>query len=246
VILGGLAAVWLLGIAAAAFTGSDPWAAVAAASALGALSFALRPRPSTLAFIVLAAALVFAASWRYETTEPAAAPSGIASLNDGAEVRFRALVAAEPEPRGSSVRYRLAVREVYASGRWRPESGGVLMRAAPLPRFRYGDLLELRGELATPPSFDDFDYRDYLLRRGIGSLVDYPRVQVLARDQGSAVRSALIDTRARLRGALADALPEPEASLAGGVLLGGGARLPSDLARDMRATGTSHLVAVSG
>jgi len=246
VILGGLAVAWLLGLAAAAFTGSDPWAAVAAASALGAFSFALRPRPSTLAFIVLAAALVFTASWRYETTEPPDAPSGIAFLNGGAEVRFRALVGAEPEAPGSSVRYRLAVREVYASGRWRPESGGVLMRAAPLPRFRYGDLLELRGELATPPSFDDFDYRDYLARRGIGSLVDYPRVQLLGHDQGSAVRSVLIDTRAHLRDALTDALPEPEASLAGGVLLGGGSRLPSDLAQDMRVTGTSHLVAVSG
>ena len=245
-ILGALAFAWLLGIAAAAFTGSNPWAAVAAASALGALSFALRPRPSTLAFIVLAAALVFAASWRYETTVPPDVPSGIASLNDGAEARFRALVAAEPEAPGSSVRYRLAVREVYAGGRWRPESGDVLMRATLLPWFQYGDLLELSGDLTTPPSFDDFDYRDYLARRGIGSLVDYPRVQLLARDQGSAVRSALIDTRARLRGALADALPEPEASLAGGVLLGEGSRLPSDLAQDMRVTGTSHLVAVSG
>ncbi|MDP2674793.1 MAG: ComEC/Rec2 family competence protein [Dehalococcoidia bacterium] len=257
-ILGALAFAWLLGLAAAAFTGSDPWAAVAAASALGALSFALRPRPSTLAFIVLAAALVFAASWRYESTVPPDTPSGIAHLNcpreddpadrrdECPEVPFRALVVAEPAAAAAPSGYRLAVREVYASGRWRPESGDVLMRAAPLPRFRYGDLLELRGELTTPPSFDDFDYRDYLARRGIGSLVDYPRVQLLAHDKGSAVRSALIHTRARLRGALADALPEPEASLTGGVLLGGGARLPSDLAQDMRVTGTSHLVAVSG
>ena len=245
-ILGGLAAAWLLGIAAASFSGADPWAAVAAASALAALSFSLRPRPSTLAFIALAAVLVFAASWRYEATAPARAPSGVALLNDGPEVRLRGLVAAEPDVRGGSVRYRLAVREVFADGHWRPESGAVLMRAAPLPRFRYGDVLELRGELATPPSFDDFDYRDYLARRGIGSLADYPAVRVLDHDRGSTVRSALIDTRVRLRGALADALPEPQASLAGGVLLGGGSRLPSDLAREMRVTGTSHLVAVSG
>ena len=131
-ILGALAVAWLLGLAAAAFTGSDPWAAVAAASALAAISFALRPRPSTLPLIALAAALVFAASWRHQTTEPPPAPSGIALLNDGVEVRLRALIVTEPETRGGSVRYRLAVREVYASGRWRPESGGVLMRAAPL------------------------------------------------------------------------------------------------------------------
>src|SRR3989304_2305401 len=108
----------------------------------------------------------------------------------------------------------------------RPAAPRCGVRAPPPPRVRYGDLLELRGELAPPPSFDDFDYRDYLARRGIGSLVEYPRVRLLDRDQGSAVRAALIDTRARLRGALADALPEPEASLAGGGLLGGGTRRP--------------------
>ena len=245
-ILGVLAFAWLLGVAAAAFTGADPWAALAAAAGLAAASFALRPRPSTLGLIALGAALIFAAAWRYDSTAPPDTPSGIARQNDEDAVRFRALVAAEPDERGSTVRYRLAVREVYWGGRWRPESGGVLMRMGPFPRYDYGDLLELRGELETPPTFDDFDYREYLLRRGIGSLIAYPRVSVLAHDQGSAFRAALIDTRARLSGALADALPEPEASLAAGVLLGKRVDLPPDLTEDMNATGTSHLVAVSG
>ncbi len=245
-ILAVLAFAWLLGVTAAAFTSADPWAALAAAAALGAASFALRPRASTLALIALGAILIFAASWRYDSTAPPDTPSGIAQLNDGPDVRFRALVADEPDDRGSTVLYRLAVREAYQAGRWRPESGGVLMRTAPFPRYDYGDLLELRAELETPPTFDEFDYRDYLLRRGIGSLVAYPRVQVLAHDQGSAFRAALIDVRAHLSGALADALPEPEASLATGVLLGKRARLPADLMEDMNATGTSHLVAVSG
>jgi competence protein ComEC len=246
VILGVLAFAWLLGVAAAAFTGADPWAALAAAAGLGALSFALRPRASTLALIALGAALIFAASWRYESTVPPAAPSGIAQQNDSDPVRFRALIVSEPDDRGGTVRYRLAVRDVYWGDRWRPESGGILMRTAPFPRYEYGDLLDLEGELETPPTFDDFDYREYLLRRGIGSLIAYPSVRVVARDQGSAFRAALIDTRARLSDALADALPEPEASLATGVLLGKRARLPADLAEDMNATGTSHLVAVSG
>ncbi len=245
-ILGVLAFAWLLGVAAAAFTGADPWAALAAATGLAAVSFALRPRPSTLALVALGAAFIFTAAWRYGSTAPLDTPSGIARQNDGDAVRFRALVSAEPDERGSTVRYRLAVREVYWGGRWRPESGGVLMRTAAFPRYDYGDLLELRGELETPPTFDGFDYREYLLRRGIGSLIAYPRVSVLAHDQGSAFRAALIDTRARLSGALADALPEPEASLAAGVLLGKRVDLPPDLTEEMNATGTSHLVAVSG
>ena len=41
-------------------------------------------------------------------------------------------------------------------------------------------------------------------------------------------------------------LPEPEASLAGGILFGTRTAIPADLRDDMNATGTSHLVAVSG
>jgi len=246
VILGVLAFAWLLGVAAAAFSGGDPWAALAAAAGLAAASFALRPRPSTLGLVALGAALIFAATWRYDSTAPPNTPSGIARRNDDDAVRFRALVAAEPDDRGSTVRYRLAVREVYWGDRWHSESGGILARMAPFPRYEYGDLLELRGELETPPAFDDFDYGEYLLRRGIGSLVAYPRVSVLAHDQGSAFRAALIDARASLSRALAAALPEPEASLAAGVLLGKRVDLPPNLTDDMNATGTSHLVAVSG
>ncbi len=149
-ILGILAFAWLLGVAAAAFTGADPWAALAAAAGLGALSFALRPRASTLALIALGAVLIFAASWRYESTAPPDTPTGIAQRNDGGPVRFRALVVSEPDDRGGTVRYRLAVREVYWGSRWRPESGGILMRTAPFPRYAYGDLLDLEGELETP------------------------------------------------------------------------------------------------
>ena len=257
-ILGALAFAWLLGVAAAAFTGADLSAALAAAAGLAAASFALRPRASTLGFVALGAALIVAAAWRFDSTAPPDTPSGIASFNcrsedessgnseDCSDILFRAVVAAEADDRGSTVRYRLAVREVYWGGSWRPDSGGVLMRAAPFPRYQYGDLLELQGELQTPPAFDDFDYREYLARRGIGSLIAYPQARVLAQGQGSAFRSALIGVRGRLSVALADALPEPEASLATGVLLGKRARLPADLTEDMNATGTSHLVAVSG
>ncbi|HEU4758565.1 MAG TPA: ComEC/Rec2 family competence protein, partial [Dehalococcoidia bacterium] len=62
----------------------------------------------------------------------------------------------------------------------------------------------------------------------------------------SPLRAALFDVRARLSGGLSDALPEPEASLAAGVLLGARADIPQSLKDDMNATGTSHLVAVSG
>ena len=102
------------------------------------------------------------------------------------------------------------------------------------------------GKLETPPAFEDFDYRDYLARRGIGSIINYPQRSLLATGQGNPIQAWVYDVRGELSSALEDALPEPEAALAQGILLGRRASLPDDLRQDLNATNTSHLVAVSG
>jgi competence protein ComEC len=243
--LGILALAWLLGIAAASFTGADPAAALAASGLLGAVSFARRPQPWTLVLIAVGSLLIFAAAWRYDSTGPPALEQTIGRLNDGT-ARFRGLVDSEPEPQGASVLYRVDVREVFERGRWHEDSGRVLVRGPAHPRYEYGDLLEIEGELQNPPVFDGFDYREYLLRRGVVSLTNYPEMRLLDEGHGSAFRSAIIGLRSRLAQGISDSLPEPEASLATGILLGSRAQLPPDLRQDMNTTSTSHMVAVSG
>ena len=239
-----LALAWLLGIAAASFTGADPAASLAAGGLLGVASFALRPRWSTFAFIAVGAVLIFAAGWRYESTVREESP--VARFNDGAAVRLRALITDEPDEQGASRLIRLDVRESYVNGRWRLDSGGVVMRVPLFPEYRYGDLLEVRGHLETPPTFEAFDYRGYLARRSIDSLLVYPRVRVLDHNRGNPVRAALFKARSSLSDSITGILPNPEAGLAAGILFGTRSQLPRDLTDDMRATGTSHLVAVSG
>ncbi|MGH8248286.1 MAG: DNA internalization-related competence protein ComEC/Rec2, partial [Gammaproteobacteria bacterium] len=136
--------------------------------------------------------------------------------------------------------------EVLIGDTWRPVSGGLLARLPLYPEYAYGDLLEIEGELETPPQLDDFDYREYLLRQGIGSVVDYPEASLISSGHGNSVKAALIDVRTELAHGLERALPEPEASLAAGILFGDRGTLPRDLKDDMNETGTSHLVAVSG
>ncbi len=242
-----LGLAWLLGIAAAAFTTADPIASVAAAGLLGAVSFALRPRAQTLALIAAGCSLVFLAAWRYDSTLPLDAPSGIAANNDSGErIRFQGIVDNEPEERGSSRVYRLDARGVFFNDAWLPTSGKVLVRAPVVPRYEYGDLVEVEGELRSAPLFPDFDYREHLARQGVKSLATFPSMRLLDKHQGNDLSEALIDIRARLAEGLGMALPEPEASLAAGVLLGARRSLPRDLTDAMNTTGTSHLVAVSG
>lgn len=229
-ILGYLAFAWLLGVAVAAVSGGDSLAVLAAASLLPAVLLALRPRLLTLALLPLVFALILLGGWRFESTQPSETPKGVAVYNDSDAIRLKGVVAAEPEENGRSLRYRLDVREVLAvDAGWQPQSGGVLVTAAAFPRYRYGDLLELEGELKTPPTFDDFDYRDYLQRQGISSLVSYPKAQLLSHGHGNPIEAALIDLRQRLDDAIGDVLPEPQAALASGILIGQRGTLPADL-----------------
>jgi len=102
------------------------------------------------------------------------------------------------------------------------------------------------GELSTPPEFATFNYADFLARQGVYSLIDRPRVSVLEHDRGNPILSAIYAFRDRAYAVIQQILPEPQASLLSGILLGIDAGLPAKVQEDFRVTGTSHIIAISG
>ena len=242
-----LASGWLLGVAAGAITGEVWWPAVAGLGAAALANAILSRRPGLAVIGLLAVGLFVAGGLRYVDQRPPDEPTGIALHNEADDVRFRALVNDEPAVRGRTQRVQLSVREVLEDGVWVPTTGGVLLRAGRFPRYQYGDLLELSGELETPPSFPDFDYRDYLARQGITSLIAFPdEARTIDTGEGNRWLATVHGVRRQLGDALARTLPEPQAALAQGIFLGQRSAIPADLAEAMNATGTSHLVAISG
>ncbi len=242
-----LAGAWLLGVAASAMNGEVWWPGLAGIATAGVAATVVMRRPHFAIIGLLAAGLFVAGGYRYVDERPPDEPSGIALHNGSDAVRFRALVTDEPDVSGRSQRVQLSTREVFSNGAWQPVSGGVLLRTGLFPRYQYGDVLELEAELETPPSFPDFDYRDYLARQGISSLTAFPdEVRRIAVGEGNAALGLIHDVRRRLGDALARTLPEPQAALAQGIFLGQRSAIPDDLNEDMNLTGTSHLIAISG
>jgi hypothetical protein len=72
------------------------------------------------------------------------------------------------------------------------------------------------------------------------------KVKVLARDQGLAPLGWLYASKVRAKNVIAQILPEPQASLLTGILLGDDAGVPKGLQGAFRITGTSHILAISG
>ena len=71
-------------------------------------------------------------------------------------------------------------------------------------------------------------------------------MSVLAETGGSAFRRALLAVRERGRVTIQASLPEPQASLLTGILLGDDSGLPHALSDDFRTTGMTHIIAISG
>ena len=114
--------------------------------------------------------------------------------------------------------------------------------AATLPSFpevSAGTVIEVNGRLQ-PPSADA--YGEYLRRTGAAGSLRASSVRVVRAPPPlglAALRDAAGD-------ALQHALPEPEAGLAAGILIGLRERVDRTLAADFATAGVSHVVAISG
>ncbi|MDM8518453.1 DNA internalization-related competence protein ComEC/Rec2 [Anaerolineales bacterium HSG6] len=131
-------------------------------------------------------------------------------------------------------------------GRAKPTEGLLLVRAPRYPERFYGDKLALHGLLETPPEFEDFSYKDYLARFGIHAMMHRPRVELLAAEQANPFWASMYAFKRRASQTINQILPEPQASLLNGILLGIETGIPRDLYDLFNLTGTSHIIVISG
>lgn len=184
---------------------------------------------------------------RYQLALPdLAEPAVLAHYNDDGWITVEGVVDGYPDVRDTWTNLRLEAESLEIEGDVHPVSGAVLVRAPRFPAYRYGDRLRVSGLLQTPPEFEDFSYREYLSRKGIDSLINRPQIVLIESGQGSPFWATLYSAKERARDAIARLVPDPEASLLQGILLGIRSGIPPDLYDDYNATGTSHIIVISG
>jgi competence protein ComEC len=183
---------------------------------------------------------------RYQATAPRIGPEDAGYYVGQQQIVLRGVVTEAPDVRDTATNLRLSVSDLQTSGAWRPVGGLVQATVGRYPEYRYGDSLELAGRLEDPPVFDDFSYKDYLARQGILAVIYRPQVTLLDRDQANPLVALLLSIRERAQEIITAALPEPQAALTVGVLLGVKSALPRDFSDDLQAVGLTHIVVVSG
>jgi len=220
------------------------------ALAFGLIPFALIPfLPGSRKTLMVAGLCLFAllsGGLRFPSSLPPVDEHSLCFYNDTGIVEIQGMVAEEPDIRDRYCLLTFSASEIIINGEKEEVSGATLIRVPRYPAYRYGDILKITGRLETPPQFEDFDYKSYLARQGIYSLIYYPGVEVLDRGQGLKPLQWIYSLRERLSASLARALPEPQGSLAQGILLGLRGNIPDSLYEAFSRTGTAHLLAISG
>jgi competence protein ComEC len=241
-----LAVGWSVGIAGGwLFLLPGPVSSVAAIAALVAAGLVRSVGPRLLA-LGLAAALLGQARL---AVDRAAEPFDPLPPFAG-EVILTGRVVEAPLPRGRRVETVVEVDGIAsASGsdtvsRLAEPGPRVLLRTATLAAG-YGDRVRVRGRLSRPRSRPGWPLAEILRRRAISWVVDAGGARMIESGGPSPLRW-LASARELFDANTRRVLPEPHASLVGGIVFGARAGLPPDLRAAMSATGTSHLTAVSG
>ncbi len=164
----------------------------------------------------------------------------ISNYNDLDEkISFVGEIIKEPDKRNSNTKLTIKVKTAEVEG-------GVLVTTRRYPEYRYGDELVITGKLKTPTKFEDFNYKGYLAKDGIYSVIYYPKIEPTGRNRGNSFYKLIYFFKDKIKQAVEKIMPLPEVAILEALTLGNKRSLTENLKNQLNITGTRHIVAISG
>jgi len=118
--------------------------------------------------------------------------------------------------------------------------GNSLIRFKQYPVLHTGQRCKLSVKVVEPSSFKEFDYKRYLFRKGIYSILEVNEYEC------SNGGNIFLEMRYILERVVERSLSEPEASLLIGIMFGSKRVFRSDFNTALNSSGVSHVIAASG
>lgn len=125
----------------------------------------------------------------------------------------------------------------------------ILITTGRYPEYAYSNILKITGEIKDPRKMSqssDFNYGNYLLKRGIRGEIKNPEKIEKVGTSGNTIVKYIYLVGDRFEATLNRILPEPYAAFSAGIILGVKRNIPDSLMTAFNRTGTTHIVAVSG
>lgn len=138
---------------------------------------------------------------------------------------FKGVVSNEPVYGAKSQKLNIKLQE--------PHSGEVTVYLGSYPRYDYGDFLEFNGTLEKSPS-------------GALNISAFPEVTFRGKNKGNFIKNALFKFKRGFVSNIERVLPQEQAALLSGESVGYRAGFSKEFTEDMKKSGTTHIVALSG
>jgi len=163
------------------------------------------------------------------------------------DVVLKGVVLDEPDIRENNTKLTIKAEEIkFIDGNFQAVDGKVLVTINSYPRYSYGDELEIIGKTLVPENFEDFDYKSYLAKDKIYSVIYYPKVELIGKNKGNIILAGILSFKKKLRDSLFQSLPSPQNFILGAIILGDKKMLPDEVKNKLNIAGLRHITAVSG
>jgi len=124
--------------------------------------------------------------------------------------------------------------------------GRILLDGPKYPAYEYGDILEIKGKLETPPDDEEFSYKNYLSRYETYGIIKTRQIEKLDAQPNSLSFAYIYKAKKYFLNLINSNYREPDASFLAGLLIGARKGMDADITLDFQKVGLSHIVAVSG
>ena len=178
--------------------------------------------------------------WRYQSVELGTKRGNneLRKLNDsGQKIALIGMVLKEPDVREKIIKLTIQPENI---------NGKVLVTTHRYPEYHYGDKLKIAGKLEAPPIFEEFNYRDYLLKDEIYSVMSWPEITLLGQGFGNPIIKTLFSFKNKFKETVQKFISPPQLGILEALIFGDESEIPKDLKDRLNLTGTRHIAAVSG
>lgn len=126
------------------------------------------------------------------------------------------------------------------------EQGKMLVTIGNYPEYKYGDVLKVIGKPEVPMVFEDFNYKNYLAKDGIFSVMYYPEIKILEENKGNFIYQEIFKFKDKIKNSIEQIMPFPEISVLEAITLGNKQMLSDKIKENLNIVGVRHIVAISG
>lgn len=197
-------------------------------------------------FLILSLVLLFSGLgiFRFAIKDNARLPLEI-SDNFGERIIIEGVVLNDPE-RSSFLRFVFEAEKIIFGGDEKTiAKNKIIIFAERRPEFFYGDRLRLNGVLMKPRNRPDFNYADHLAKDDIFAEMRYPEIEFL-NNGGVSLKKILFGVKRNFLSSIAEVIPEPNAGILAGLILGEKSAISNGILDDFRRAGLIHILVLSG